>query len=182
MKKISIWTRYFRRFASRPWYLPAVAFLAGADLFILVVPTDFMIVSYVLLRPKHWVRAFLTIALGSSLGAVVLAAILQFGGADILEKVFPALFQSGGWENTRAFLQNHGAVALGVISVSFLPQQPGVVLASLSGMKLPILFFAVFAGRAIKYLFLSWTASHAPRLLRKLPVGREVMQQFEPKN
>lgn len=181
MRKVSVWTRYFRRFASRPWYLPVASLLAAADLFILVVPTDFIIISYVLMRPHHWLRTFIMIAFGSALGALVLASILQFGGTEFLQSWFPALFQSGGWESTRNFVQDHGAFALFVISMSFLPQQPGVILAALSGMALPVLFFSVFAGRALKYLFFSWIASHAPRLLRKIPGGRSAVRELEPK-
>lgn len=180
MSKVAVWTRYLRRFAARPWYLPLAAFLAAADLFVLIIPTDFIIISYVLLKPQHWVRAFLWISGGSAIGALALASILQFGGAEFLQAWFPAIFQSGGWESTRSFVQSYGALALAVISVSFLPQQPGVVIAALSGMALPTLFTAVFAGRVVKYVFFSWAASHAPRLLRKIPVGRQALEQFEP--
>jgi hypothetical protein len=35
-------------------------------------------------------------------------------------------------------------------------------------MSIPMIFGLVFAGRALKYLFIAWLASHAPHILKKL--------------
>ena len=175
MRKLAVWTRFLRRFIGRPWYLPSIAFLAAADLYIAVVPTDALLISYVLVRPKSWIPAFLWVGLGSAIGSFSVGALIHYGGGDFLQSWFPGLFHSSAWESTRTFVHNHGGLALGLISASVFPQQPAVIIAALSGMPLAEIFWAIFIGRLTKYSLFSWVASHAPGLLARFSVGRKAV-------
>lgn len=175
MKTLSVWTRFLRRFVGKPWYLPLISILAALDLYVMVVPTDPLLISYVLVKPKKWIPAFLWVGIGSAIGSFSVGALIYYGAGDFLQSWFPDLFHSGGWEATRQFIQNHGGVALGLISASVLPQQPAVVLAALGGMPLAEIFFAILIGRLAKYGLFAWVASHAPRLLQRFGIGRKAV-------
>lgn len=176
---IAQWTHQLRRFANRWWYLPLISFLAFADLFVLIIPSDFLLVTYVLMKPKRWIASMFWFSLGSALGAFTLASILHFGGADHIQHWFPSVFESGRWASTAEFVREHGAPALGLISVSILPQQPGVVIAGLSHMSLVEIFAAVFAGRVAKYALFAWLASHAPKQLERFALGRAALREVQ---
>jgi len=181
MDWVTEWTHRLRRFADRIWYLPFISFLAFIDLFILLIPTDFLLVTYVLLKPKKWIAAMIWISLGSAFGALALAGILQYGGAELVEQWFPRVFQSGHWSSTSEFVRKHGAPALALISVSILPQQPGVVIAALSRMPLFEIFLSVLVGRLAKYALFSWLASHAPKQLERFALGRAALAEVKVK-
>ncbi len=149
-----------------------VGLLAAIDLFILVIPTDVILTSSVMLQPRRWVTGFLSVSTGSALGALALALLLQSGANDFLTEHFPAIFRSQGWEGLDRFLDLHGFWALALISVSPLPQQPGVVVAALSGMFLWEIFLSVWIGRVVKYALFAWLASHAPETLKRFSLGR----------
>ena len=62
----------------RPWYVALVGGLAALDLFIMIIPTDGLLVTSVLVRPKRWVSWFLWVSIGSAVGAAALAAIIHW--------------------------------------------------------------------------------------------------------
>lgn len=160
--------RYGQHYANRWWYAPLIGLGAGLDAFIIVIPTDALMISAILLCPKRWISTFLSVSIGSTLGATSLAAVIYVGGMPLVEKICPGLSQSGFWIWTESFMQNHGLWAVFVIALSPLVQHPAIALAGL--VKLPLLkvALAVFCGRAIKYCLLGWIASHAPKLLHRL--------------
>lgn len=169
-----------QRFADRWWYFPVVGLLAGIDLFILIVPTDAILVSSVMLQPRKWISAFIWIALGSATGALVLASLVQWDPVLVTEHWFPHTFDSALWQSTDGFFDKYGDIALFLIACSPLVQFPAVLLAGLSGMPLMQIFFVVLFGRALKTAIISWGASHAPRLLFKLPFMRRELQFLNP--
>lgn len=165
--------RQLQGFADRPWYLPFIAFLGGLDLFILIVPTDGLLISYVLLRPKHWIRAFVFLTLGCTLGALLLAFLVQSGSSFFDYQSLHSRIGGDTWKWIDTFVDNRGALALGVLALLPLPQFPGIVVAALAEMPLTEIFFAVLIGRATKFALFSYGASHAPKLLLKLPLLKQ---------
>lgn len=172
------WIKKLQKYSDRAWYLPLLSIIIGLDLFVLIIPSDAMMISSVLLRPKRWGRICLWVSAGSAFGALALAALLQWDSAWLMH-FLPDIFQSSGWEQTDAFLDTHGGWALAVFSFSLLPQQPAVALAALAGMPLSLIFISVFAGRLVKYGLLAYFASHAPRLLGKVWFIRKELAQFD---
>lgn len=155
-------------FAGRPWYFPALGFLAALDFYIFIVPTDALLVSSVLLKPKKWVSAFFWVGLGSALGAVSLAAALQTGVFTVPES------ETWGW--LKEFFTHYGSLALALIALSPLVQFPVVVLAALSGMPLGELFVICLLGRWVKSAVFAYIASRAPELLFKIPFLRKELE------
>ena len=172
---------FFRRlqaFVDRPWYLPLIATLGGLDLFVLVIPTDGLLISYVMLRPKTWIRAFILTSLGCAIGALALAILIQSGAEWF---TYEKLSQSVGadtWQWVDGFVENHGTLALGALAILPIPQFPGIVVAALMGMPLSSIFISVLVGRLLKFAVLAYAASHAPRLLMKIPVLRKEITTF----
>jgi membrane protein YqaA with SNARE-associated domain len=158
----------FQSFADRPWYFPFLGFLAALDFYIFIVPTDALLVSSVLLRPKKWVSAFFWVGLGSALGAVALAGALQAGVFSVPD--------SETWVWLKGFFSDYGGVALALIALSPLVQFPVVVLAALSGMPLEKIFLICLVGRWIKSAVFAYVASRAPELLFKIPFLKKELE------
>ncbi|MGZ6326982.1 MAG: YqaA family protein [Bdellovibrionota bacterium] len=150
------------------WYPPVIGLLALADLFILIVPTDAILVSAVMLNPRRWIYTALMVALGSSIGAVMLALVLRYHGLPFLLHIYPGIDHSAAWKSAIHLVEQWGAWGLFGIAISPLPQHAAIAVAALTGMNGLVIFGSVMAGRAVKYLFLAWLASHAPKLLGKV--------------
>ncbi len=170
--------RALQKHMDRPWYLPVVALLALADIFIMIIPTDALLITAVLFKPKRWWVAATLVALGSSLGALILAGFVGWD-LDALTRLFPSLFESPSWKGTDAFLERYGAWALALLAAGPLPYQPAVILCALSGMSLPETFLATFLGRGGKYYVLAYLASHAPKYLEKFGGVRREMTELD---
>lgn len=177
-RKFHQWLRFLQKHMDRPWYLPAVALLALLDIFVMIIPTDALLVTAVLFKPKRWWVAATYVALGSALGALILAAAVQWD-LDGLTRLFPSLFQSPSWKGTDAFLEKYGLWALALFAAGPLPYQPAVVLVALSGASLPEAFLATFLGRGGKYYVLGYLASHAPKYLENLWGVKKEMHDLE---
>lgn len=172
--------RKIQSFADRPWYLPFIAFLGGLDLFILVVPTDGLLISYVMLRPKQWIRAFILLALGCAIGSWLLAFLIQSGAQWFHYENLTHSVGRETWEWVDQLVDNHGAWALALLALMPLPQFPGIVVAALAEMSLGTIFFSVLLGRLVKFVVLSYGASHAPRLLLKVPLLKREISALTP--
>jgi membrane protein YqaA with SNARE-associated domain len=157
-----------QRYAGHWWYPPLIGFLAFADLFILVVPTDAILVSAVLLSPRRWIYTGLMVALGSSFGAAALALLLRYQGLPFLLHIYPGIDHSAAWKTAIHLVEQWGAWGLFGVAISPIPQHAAIAVAALTGMSGLVIFASVMAGRSIKYLFLAWLASHAPKLLSKV--------------
>lgn len=156
-------------FADRPWYLPFIAFLGGLDLFILIIPTDGLLLSYVLLCPKKWIRAFIIVSFGCAAGALVLALLMRSEWGWIMQSTVTQSMGKENWEWVEGFVAQHGEAALAFLAIMPIPQFPGVVIASWTQMPTTNIFFSIFAGRLLKYVVYAYGASHAPKLLLKIP-------------
>lgn len=157
-----------REYSNSIWYPYLIGLLVALDNFLLIVPTDAMTVSAVMLEPKKWIRYALIVAISSSIGAICLAFIVDIYGQTFIETVFPGLEQTRMWILTDKFMADYGLLVVFVIAVTPLTQPPAVILAALSHMPLGYIFLAILVGRSIKYLLIAWISSHAPRLLGKM--------------
>lgn len=168
MKQIHNWLQKLERYTDRWWYAPILAFLAAIDLFVVVIPTDGLFVSSVIISPKRWLVLGMATAVGSTLGALALAAVLEIHGLPFLQHYFPHIIESSVWVWTEHLMQSWGNYTLFIVAVSPLMQHPAVAMAAFAKIPLWEIFGFVIAGRMLKYLFLAWVASHSPKLLNKL--------------
>lgn len=167
------------KFSDRRWYLPLVSFLAAVDLFVAVIPTDGILITSVLLRPKRWISTFVWVALGSAFGAFVLALLVQWYGEPLAHYLIHDAMTSPSWESVETFMDRYGSLALFLMSFGPLPQQPAVTLCALAHMPLAEIVFAVVAGRGLKYGVLAWSATHAPRIFERWKSVRTEVQQIQ---
>ena len=166
--RIQSTVKVLERFVDRVWYPVFLGFLAAIDHFVVIVPTDGLLVSSAMLTPKRWFFLALSVALGSTLGGVVLGAVVQLHGLPWIESHYPALLQSEFWSVTTKYFDQYGLFAVFLMAATPLAQQPVVVLASLAKTPLGLMALVVFAGRLIKFLIMAYIGSHAPRLLARL--------------
>jgi membrane protein YqaA with SNARE-associated domain len=158
-----------QRYVGKPWYVLLCSLLAMADLALTVIPTDPILISAVILRPKKWLRFSFFMTVGSALGVLGLAALLIYDREAIMKHVFPHLFGSPAWEQAVRLLHHYGSWAIGLVALTPLPQQPLVILSALSGLPLASIAGLYFVGRLTKFLLLGWLASHTPAVLLKIP-------------
>src|SRR3989338_6423574 len=92
------WFLILQRHAKSWWYTPALGLLAFADLFLIVIPTDGLLISSVMLSPRRWIFSAVVVSLGSSLGAVALAHVLQAHGLPFLLQISPGIDQGSAWQ------------------------------------------------------------------------------------
>jgi membrane protein YqaA with SNARE-associated domain len=154
--------------ANQWWYAPTIGLLAFADLFILIVPTDAILVSAVLIAPKRWLVIGTMVAAGSALGAVALTLLLRFEGLPWLLHFYPGIDHTKSWHTATHLVDSWGGWGLFGIALSPIPQHAAIAVAAITGLGIPTIFFTVFAGRTLKYVVFSYIASHAPKLLSKI--------------
>ncbi len=164
-----------QRYANRTWYPPLIGSLALLDNFIIIIPNDGILISSSMLKPKKWIIYSLFIAIGSTIGAVLLASIVELKGLPWIMEHYPNFVQSKSWLWSQDFFSQYGLIFLFVVSITPLMQQPAVILASLANSSLYKIALIVFVGRFLKFLMMSYIASHCPKYLKKLwGVGEEL--------
>jgi len=165
--KIQRFVKTLQKHADRPWYAPLIAFLSALDNFIVIIPNDGILVSSAMLKPRRWFLFAFAITIGSTLGGLSLAALVEFQGLPWVETTFPALVSSVTWQWTDHFFDEYGLVVIFIVGLLPIAQQPAVVLAALAGTPLAELTAAIGLGRFIKFMAMAYLGSHAPRVLGK---------------
>lgn len=166
--KIKEYVSYLQAFADRLWYPPFIGILAALDNFIIVIPNDGILISSSMLTPKRWLALAFFVAVGSTIGAVGLAAVIEFLGLPWILELFPGVDQSTTWKMTDQFFQEYGLIVVFAVAVTPILQQPAVILASLADTPLLLLASVIFSGRFIKFLIMAYIGSHAPSLLERM--------------
>lgn len=157
-----------QRYAHRLWYPPLIGLLAALDNFVIVVPTDGILVSSTMLTPKRWVLLAFSVAIGSTLGALLLSMLVEWHGLPWILEYYPTVNQTKTWALSQEFFENYGLILVFAVAATPVMQQPAVILASLANTPLFKLAAVIFTGRLIKYLIMAYVGSHAPRLLEKM--------------
>jgi membrane protein YqaA with SNARE-associated domain len=160
--------RQLQSFADRIWYPYLLGLLAALDFFVVVIPTDGLIISSTLLRPQGWLRFALLTAIGSTLGSALLLWITNELGVPYLLDSFGGLTNNSFWIWSLNFFKEHGLIVVFLIAATPLAQQPAVLLASLAETPFKNFLFIYLLGRLCKYLFMSYVSSHAPSLISKM--------------
>lgn len=167
-EKIKGLVKQLQHYSNRWWYSPLIAFLAGLDNLIVIIPTDGILISSTMLRPKKWLLYAFFISFGSTLGGMILAALVQSHGLPWILQFYPTITTSQSWILTESFFTKYGLLLVFIIAATPLTQQPTVILAALAHTPLEKIAITVFAGRFLKYIVMGYIASHAPKLLTKL--------------
>ncbi len=120
-----------------------------------------------MLLPKRWFIYATFVSIGSTLGALALASLVEYQGLPWILDLYPGLDQTKTWNITNNFFDKYGLILVFVVSLTPIMQQPAVILASIAETPLLPLGLIIFAGRYIKFLIMSYLGSHAPKMLKK---------------
>ena len=159
---------YLQKYSQEWWYQPLAAFLAAIDHYILFIPVDGLLASSVLLNPRKWLSMAIFFTVGSSAGVLGFVWILHAFGIERLMAIFPALFDSQFWTLAQDFFQRYGSWVVLFSGASPFPQQPAVITTALAEVPFWTIAGMLVAGRFIKFMFIAYVSSHAPKKLSKL--------------
>ncbi len=166
--RIKLFVQLLQQYVYRVWYPPLIGALAALDNLILIVPTDGILISSTMLTPRRWFVLAMSVVVGSSCGALVLAYLVEYQGLPWILELFPGIDQTPYWVWTESLFDEYGLFLVFGVAATPLMQQPVIILASLSGIPLFPFGLAVFAGRLIKFLIMAYVGSHTPKLLSKM--------------
>jgi membrane protein YqaA with SNARE-associated domain len=175
--------RLFLKFFAGPYALVALAFASLLDMFIVVIPTDGLMVATVITGKRRWIAAALAPAIGSVIGSAVLAWLASEYGMTALEYFSPDLHNSATWLAAQKFFERWGDFAIFLTGLSPFGQQPMVLLVGLAKVPMLHIVVSLLLGRFIKNLVVCYIAKRSPEFVQTLPwVGqefKEVLRKIE---
>lgn len=166
--KVTYYVKVLQQFANRRWYPAFIAFLAALDNLIIIIPNDGILISSSMLIPKRWFSFALNVAIGSTIGALALAVLVELYGLPRILEIYPTLDQTIIWTWSKEFFEQYGLVLVFIVAITPIMQHPAVILAGLAETPFTDLTLVIFSGRFIKFLIMAYLGSHAPRLLNKM--------------
>jgi membrane protein YqaA with SNARE-associated domain len=167
-EKITLLIKFLQRYTDRFWYPPLIGFLAALDNLVVVIPNDGILISSSMLIPKRWFGFALSVAIGSTVGAMVLASLVESQGLPWILEAYPGINETKSWAWSVEFFEQYGLFLVFAVAVTPFVQQPAVILATLANTPLLELAAVIFLGRFIKFLIMAYVASHAPAMLAKM--------------
>jgi membrane protein YqaA with SNARE-associated domain len=165
---IQRYIKILQNYADRIWYPPLIGLLAALDNLIVIIPNDGILISSSMLTPRRWFALALCVAIGSTVGAVVLASFVETLGLEWILKMYPGINETKSWLWTENFFDKYGLLLVFVVAITPFMQQPAIILASLAETPLSLLAAIIFSGRFIKFLLMAYVGSHAPNFLNKM--------------
>lgn len=129
-------------------------------------PVTAVVTPAALLAPTRWRQIALVSATGSTLGATLLVLLFHHLGWPQLYRYYPDLAGNQAWRQVMDWAAQDGPLALFLIAVSPLPQTPALIFFGLGEHHYLGVFFAMLAGKALKYGAFAWLAAHCPERLR----------------
>lgn len=166
--QIRNYVQKLEQYADRIWYPPLIGFLAALDNLIIIIPNDGILIASSMLIPKRWAIFAISIAIGSTIGAVALGLLVENQGLPWILEFYPGIDQSAIWTWTDKFFGEYGLLLVFAIGASPIMQQPVIILAALANTPLYNLAAVIFAGRFLKFMVMAFLGSHSPRLLKKI--------------
>ena len=166
--KIRSYVTRLEKFADRSWYPPLIGILAALDNLVIVIPNDGILVASSMLIPKRWLVFAVCVAIGSTIGAMVLSSVVQLQGLPWILDYYPGINETEMWNLTDKFFDQYGLLLVFAIGASPIMQQPVVILAGLANTPLLTLAAAIFAGRMLKFAVMAYLGSHSPKMLKKI--------------
>lgn len=176
---IHLQIKRLHRHAKKIWYTPLISLLAFADNFLIVIPNDGVLISSSMIVPRKWLQFAIWMAVGSSLGAFSLAWIVEQQGVPLIQNYFPSIEQTYAWKWSEIFFKKYGLLFVFIVGISPLMQHPAIILAALANTPLVYLGIVIFLGRVLKFIFLSYLASHAPKYIYKLWGIKDELQDLK---
>ena len=100
-KKIRGTIQVLQKFVDRIWYPPFIGLLAILDNFVMIIPNDGILISSSMLMPRRWFTLALCVAIGSTLGSVLLATFVETRGLEWILEIYPRVNETMSWVWTK---------------------------------------------------------------------------------
>lgn len=154
--------RAIRHAAAGHAFLLACMGLSLAGTLSAAYPVTAVVVPAALLLPRLWRQISVFSALGSAVGATLLVLAFHNLGWEQIYDRFPQLATHATWLRVMGWAAEYGAVALFLVAVSPLPQTPALIFFGIARHDPAIVFFAMLAGKLIKYALFAWLTIRFP--------------------
>jgi len=148
IKRLYDWTISLAESPRALWALGIVSFVESS---FFPIPPDVLMIPMIIARPN---RAFLIATV--CLVASVLGALLGYYiGAALMDSVGRPLLDFYGkadsFDEVSALFREHGALAVVVAGITFLPFKVVTIVSGLTGMSLPVFIASAIFARAIRF-------------------------------
>ena len=143
--------RLIYRVRHSPWFTPVLLLLSIVASGTGFYPLGPIILAATVLAPRRWLAVILATSIGALIGASSLALVIRILGGSPVDNYFPELRHGEIWQQSLVWINAYGSIALAALMASPLPQMPGMIVAALSDMGLPLIMLAVGIGKTAKY-------------------------------
>jgi membrane protein YqaA with SNARE-associated domain len=157
-----------KRRSAHKWYGAYAGGLISLDYLIPVLPSTTLVIASSLMQPKKWLLLGLFMAAGSTIGGVAVSYFLQAFTDDLLNGLFAGVASSESWNSTMEFIRQYGAYGLFFMACLPFPIRTITLVTAFSGAALPNIAIAIWGGRIVSYVGLSFIVSRFPQLLMKI--------------
>ena len=171
--------RRLRRYANRFWFPPLLLVLALLDVLVIIIPTEGILISSSMLIKRRWMPFALSVAIGSTIGALLLVNLVDHYGLHKVLELYPEIDQAKIWKWTLNIFNQFGLLIVFLVGMTPLSQQPILAIAALSDISFFPLALAILISRIIKFCTYAYVATHAPRLLKKMWGVQNELQDVE---
>lgn len=125
-------------------------------------PVTIIIVTSVMLAPRHWGRLSLGCATGSALAGAVIVGVSHLLGYNEIHTLFPNLIREGTWNEASRWIGDYGVWAIFGVGASPLPQMPLLIFFGIVDDRILEAFLALLGGKILKYALVAWVTQHFP--------------------
>lgn len=156
--------------AERDSFLPLIGLAAFLSTLSLSVPVEWLVVVVSLACPRRWMVTASIAAVGSAIASLGLYLTFHHFGWNILLARYPELAGSRGWLQATDWLSRYGLLAIfGLMALPLpVPKLPMLAVAGIYRLPVADVFFAIVAGKIIKYLTYAYIAVRFPDALRSI--------------
>lgn len=156
-------TRRLGPFVDRRVFPALAGLIAFGATVTMSVPLSPVVAAMVALKPVRWPSIAASAVAGSTVGATLLAYIIQSISVPWLDARMPELMNSRHWLHLTEWVSHAGLWALAGIVASPLSQTPALALVGMLGMPMWQVSLAVALGKSVKYGFIGYATSTAFR-------------------
>jgi len=167
-----------KAYATRPWYAPVAAISATLDYFVLASPAQSLFVTTVALHPEKRSYTAVCFSVGAALGALLLAASIQFLGTSFESLITIPDEPSSYWSRMETWINAWGFWALVGLSLIPLPLRSAVILAALAGLSFLTIGLGVLLGRLVVLILMGQLIYRTPQALMRLPPARRLIKKL----
>lgn len=129
-------------------------------------PVTAIIVTAVMLAPRHWLRLSLGSATGSALAGAVIVGVSHLLGYNEIHHLFPNLISPETWAEASRWIDEFGVWAIFAVGASPLPQMPLLIFFGIVDDRVLEAFLALLGGKVLKYGIVAWVTQHFPERLK----------------